>query len=266
MSATHRLRLLTLNTWGFRWPLGRHRDVRLARLSAHLRTNPYDLVALQELWGSSPARLGPSGLRWVDGDGPPARAYRRDAHGLGLQVRAGLAAARVRIGLYSRSAGFDRLKTKGFEVATVSVGETPVHVVNTHLQAGARAAHVRRHQLDELLAAADALAGPVILTGDFNLFRHGAEDRAAHAALGAAGFHDASEALDRPEPTWRTANPYVPKSDADERFDRVYLRNGLRPDGTPVDLVAEDVQVLVDHAAPLSDHEALSVTLALRAR
>lgn len=264
MTAPTELRILTLNTWGFRWPLGRHRDLRLSRLSAHLRTTPYDLVALQELWGSSSDHLAASGLRWVEPQGPPHRGPRRDAHGLGLKVRPGLRAERVRLGLFSRGSGFDLLKSKGFEVATVTVEGTPVHVVNTHLQASPRAARVRRHQLDELLAAAEGLAGPVILAGDFNLFRHGSEDRAAHAALGAHGFHDASEALDRPEPTWRTANPYVPKSQGDERFDRVYLRKGVRPCGTRVSLVPRTSRVLVDDAAPLSDHEAVSVTVALQ--
>ena len=264
MSALSRLRLLTLNTWGFRWPLGRDRDLRLSRLASHLRVSDYDVVALQELWGSSPARLAGSGLGWVGQDAEVARRHRRDAHGLGLKVRPGVGAERTHVESFAAGASFDLLKSKGFEIAHVDVGHTRVAVVNTHLQAGPRFARVRRHQLAQLLTAVAGLAAPVVLTGDFNLFGDSHEDRAAHAELAGAGFVDASETLDRPEPTWRSANPYVSPSDPDERFDRVYLRDGAGEGGPR--LVARDIAVLVDHAAPLSDHEALAVTIAVAPR
>lgn len=265
---TASLHILTLNTWGFRWPLAKDRDVRFARIRQHLQGSRYDAVAMQELWGSSPAALRNTGLEWAWDDATMPKGLRRNDSGLGFKVRKGLVrgAGVVRrvAQAFRRAAGFDRLKTKGFQMVDVhAAGAGPVTLVNTHLQAGEKAALIRRQQLDEMLGALDAVSTPVVLCGDFNLFQSGHEDRAAHRALNLAGFLDASEAIDRPDPTYLTSNPYVPVSDGNQRFDRIYVRDGHH-EGRRVRLVPEDVRVIVDHRAPLSDHEGVAAKLSLR--
>lgn len=262
---TATLDIFTLNTWGFRWPLARDRDARFSRIAAHLAEGRYDAVAMQELWGSSPHALETEALSWVGEDAELPRGFRRNDSGLGFKVRrsavASSQAVRRVVHAFRKAAGFDRLKRKGFfGIDLQAEGIGPVTLLNTHLQAGEKAARVRRHQLDELLEAAEGIDNPIVLCGDFNLFRGSAEDRAAHRALGLAGFIDASEAIDRPEATYLTSNPYVPVADGDQRFDRIYLRDGL-VDGHRVHLVPSDVRVVVDHAAPFSDHEGVAARL-----
>jgi endonuclease/exonuclease/phosphatase family metal-dependent hydrolase len=256
---TATLDILTLNTWGFRWPLAKDRDLRFARIRQHLATHRYDAVAFQELWGSSPTALGDTGYAWVGDDAQLPRGLRRNDSGLGFKVRDSLSrgadAMKRMAQAFRRAAGFDRLKRKGFQTVELPAGDLGrVTLVNTHLQAGANEAAIRRSQLDELLAAVETIATPVVLCGDFNLFRDSDEDRAAHRSLFAAGFVDASEAIDRPEPTYLSSNPYVPTQEGNQRFDRIYVRDGAH-DGQRLRLRPADVRVIVDHAAPLSDHE-----------
>jgi endonuclease/exonuclease/phosphatase family metal-dependent hydrolase len=262
---TATLDILTLNTWGFRWPLARDRDVRFARIREHLAANRYDAVALQELWGSSPGALGRTGFNWVGDDSDLPRGLRRNDSGLGVKVRDGLskgASAFKRMArAFKRATGFDRLKNKGFQMVELPIGALGhVTLVNTHLQAGEKEARIRRSQLDEMLEAVESVRSPVIICGDFNLFRDSAEDRAAHRSLHLAGFLDASEAIDRPEPTYLTSNPYVPKNEGNQRFDRIYMRDGLG-ESCRLRLVPADVRVIVDHSAPLSDHEGLAARI-----
>jgi endonuclease/exonuclease/phosphatase family metal-dependent hydrolase len=145
----------------------------------------------------------------------------------------------------------------------VPVGDKRVTVVNTHLQAELPHAKVRRSQLDEILEAVEKVETPVVLCGDFNLFDGSAEDRAGHTALERHGFRDASLLIDRPEATYLKKNPYVGGRD-DHRFDRIYLRDG-GPDqsGRRTRLAASSVEVIVDHAQPMSDHEAVTARITL---
>ncbi|MCC6621768.1 MAG: endonuclease/exonuclease/phosphatase family protein [Deltaproteobacteria bacterium] len=265
-TASATLDILTLNTWGFRWPLARHRKARFGRIQQHLREASYDVVALQELWRGAPEVLGDTGMAWAGREGQTARKTRMVDSGLGVKVRRGfersVQAVMTLVRSFARHSGFDRAKHKGIfgvELAIDNIG--PVTLVNTHLQASRGAARVRRTQLDEILAAVDTISTPVILCGDFNLFDAHHEDRAGHRSLGGAGFHDASETIDRPDATYLTKNPYVGGSE-DERFDRIYLRDGVCH-GQKVRIVAESVKVIVDHGAPMSDHEAVAARLRL---
>lgn len=265
-TASATLDVLTLNTWGFRWPLARHRKARFARIQQHLRETPYDVVALQELWRGAPETLGDTGLAWAGREGQVGRRKRMVDSGLGFKVRRGfersVEAVMSLVRSFRRHTGWDRAKHKGIfgvELAVENIG--PVTLVNTHLQASRGAARVRRTQLDEILQAVDTISTPLILCGDFNLFDADHEDRAGHRSLSGAGFRDASETIDRPHATYLQKNPYVGGSE-DERFDRIYLRDGTCH-GQKVQLVAESVKVIVDHGAPMSDHEAVAARLRL---
>lgn len=264
---TATLDMLTLNTWGFAWPLARHRKPRFERIAQHLRDSDYDVVMLQELWRGAREALGDSGMSFCTDDAQTERGTRPVESGLGIKVRRGLARSvstvKGLVRAFKQHRGWDRVKTKGLvgvEVATAGCG--PVTFVNTHLQAEERHARVRRSQLDEILEAVDGVRTPVVLSGDFNLFDHSHEDRAAHAALVRHGFRDASLLVDRPDATYLGKNPYV-GNHSDQRFDRIYLRDGW--DGERrVRLDAESVRVIVDHARPMSDHEAVAARLVLR--
>lgn len=262
------LDLLTLNTWGFRWPLARHRKTRFARINEHLRDNLYDVVALQELWAGATTALGETGLTWSGRDAQAQRGLRMVDSGLGVKVRNGLAksvsAVKGLVRSFKQHRGWDRVKTKGIFGVDVPVeGVGTVTVVNTHLQAERKNARIRRSQLDEILVAVDAIETPIILCGDFNLFASCPEDRAAHASLAGSRFRDASETLDQPHATYLTKNPYVGGTVPDERFDRIYLRDGVS-NGKPVELTAASVKVIVDHRAPMSDHEALAARIRIK--
>ena len=262
---TATLDLMTLNTWGFRWPLARHRRSRFERIERHLGEGRYDVALLQELWRGAPEALDRSGMSWTATDSQTDRGVRMVESGLGVKVRRGLErSVRTVRGLvrsFRQHRGWDRVKTKGIIGVEVDTTHGPVTFVNTHLQAQRKHAKIRRAQLDEILEATDAVRTPLVLSGDFNLFDDHAEDRAGHAALERHGFRDASLLVDRPHPTYLAKNPYVSEP-TDYRFDRIYLRDGVHH-GKPVRIAAERVEVIVDHRAPFSDHEAVAARLRL---
>lgn len=260
------LSLMSLNTWGFAWPLAKHRSTRFKRIAAHLKAASYDVVAFQELWGGARQTLGATGMTWVGDEGRLNSHTQMVRSGLGLKVRDQLAkgahAIRSLVGSFPLHAGFDRAKDKGFFGVEVPVGQHRVAVISTHLQAGLRYAKTRRAQIDHLLEASESCDLPVVLCGDFNLFDHSNEDRAGHNSLDSHGFSDASLWVKHPQATYLRQNPYVGGSE-DFRFDRIYIRPGKGAGGETIYLRPQTIDVIVDHAAPMSDHEAICAKLKL---
>ena len=74
---------------------------------------------------------------------------------------------------YSKSKGADGLAKKGVVLAKIRFGKQDVHIVGTHLQAGASSAEksVRKSQLTELANAVKLIedSSIVIFAGDFNI-------------------------------------------------------------------------------------------------
>ena len=74
---------------------------------------------------------------------------------------------------YSKSKGADGLAKKGFVLAKIRFGKQDIHIVGTHLQAGASSAakSVQKSQLVELANAVNLIGDSsiVILAGDFNI-------------------------------------------------------------------------------------------------
>ena len=74
---------------------------------------------------------------------------------------------------YSKSKGADGLAKKGVVLAKIRFGKQDIHVVGTHLQAGASSAakSVQKSQLAELANAVNLIgdSSVVILAGDFNI-------------------------------------------------------------------------------------------------
>jgi len=244
---TCELDLLTVNLWGLPWPFSRDRRARERRFAEHLSGGAYDLVGVQELWWPWRRALARGPL--VIPSSP------RDA-GLALAGRLPIREARVEH--FRDHCGIDRLKRKGVLYARADAPRGAVLAVAVlHLQAGRRHASVRARQLDELLCGLGSETGPVVLLGDFNFYADVVEDQRSADRLVAAGFCDAAHVVDRPEPTFVASNPYVRRSEAGERFDRVYLRDGS-------DLRLRPVATEVVHApSPLSDHHPLRVRVRL---
>ncbi|MFT7582056.1 MAG: endonuclease/exonuclease/phosphatase family metal-dependent hydrolase [Myxococcota bacterium] len=257
------LNVLTLNAWGFGWPLARHRAVRFERLARWLEASKHDIVGLQEMWDGARKQLNIERLNWT----PAGKRRRRDRtamtdSGLALKFSDALAAQTKAspqlLHTFGEHRGWDRFKRKGLfgvEVPLDAVGGS-VMVVVTHLQASAQHHRTRRKQLDEVLELLDGIDSPVILMGDFNIHAGSAEDRAGHRSMDRAGWVDASEMVDNPAPTYVIGNPYT--SGPDERFDRIYLRHGAR-----LRIEATDARVIHHHDSPISDHEALEAQLVI---
>ncbi len=246
--APHAVDVLSLNVWGLPWPISRARGPRFRRILEHLSDNAHDIVGLQELWGGT--------HRLLERLAPHLPRGRGDS-GLAL---AGVfrPLERPRLRAFRRGSGVDRLKAKGVLDALVTVpGLGELRVLVTHLQADARHATTRAHQVDELLEEAASQDIATVLMGDFNLYAGDHTDAASAARLAAAGFRDAALEAGDAAPTYCSRNPYVGGGVA-ERFDRVYLRNGPR-----VWLEAVATRVL-QPASPLSDHHPLFARLRAR--
>ncbi len=244
------LDLLTVNLWGLPWPAARHRRERKRRFVEHLTGRPYDLVGVQELWWPWRRFLRRAPLHI-----PPSR---RDA---GLALGGRLRVREARIDHFAHHGGVDRLKRKGVLQARVETSEGALlHVGVVHLQAGRRHGRLRARQLEELLGVLEAVRGPTVLMGDFNLHRDDDTDRHSAERLHAAGFVDAALALDRTEPTYDPSNAYVRRSREAQRLDRVYLR-----DAPDVRMCAVEAEVLRMEPKPLSDHHPLRVRVRLSA-
>lgn len=243
------LDLLTLNLWGLPWPVARGRRERKRRLVDHLSRRPYDLAGLQELWWPWRRSLDLTPLSLPRG--------RRDS-GLALAGRLPLR-EEARVEHFDDHGGFDRLKRKGLLRAGVEVSsDAVVSICVTHLQAGRRHAAIRARQLAQLLRALDKERRPIVVMGDFNLHGDVDEDRRSAERLHAAGFKDVAVALSREEPTYVPTNPYVRKHRQAERFDRVYLRDGVETRLEPV-----EVEVLRPQPQPLSDHHPVRARIRL---
>jgi endonuclease/exonuclease/phosphatase family metal-dependent hydrolase len=246
------LQLVTMNLWGLPWPVARDRRDRKRRFLEQVVRGPYDLVGIQELWWPWRRSLRRTPL--------VLPRSRRDS-GLGLAGRLALRDA-ARIEHFRDHAGPDRLKRKGLLRATVAPHpEVQLCTVVTHLQAGRRHARARARQIEQLLDAVSKERRPVVMMGDFNLYRDEVDDRHSAGRLDAAGFVDVAVAVSRPESTYVSSNPYVRRRRCSERFDRIYLRSG-----GGVRLVPLESEVLRFRPRPLSDHHPLRVRLAVRDR
>lgn len=241
--APHHLDVVTLNAWGLPAPLAPHRRSRLRAIARWLDHVDPDVVALQEVWRGAVPHLPV----------PLARADEPGDDGLGIvdnpDVRV-LGALR-----FSRARGFDALKRKGALAVEVTTDAVPVTVVVTHLQAGRGKANgaVRAAQVDQLIAWAAELPGPLVLLGDLNLVDGDVHDQAAADALAAAGLVDIGPDAGG---TYR---------DSADRYDRILLRDGPRWRWAPasVEVVRYDDDPGSEAPAMFSDHLPVHAHLAL---
>jgi endonuclease/exonuclease/phosphatase family metal-dependent hydrolase len=267
------LRVLTLNVWALPFGLSRHTRARLDAIGARLAELDADLVACQEVWtAEARSRLVQAGRA-----AGYHSVWHRDAAlgGSGLLV---LARRPLRTtsfkrftleGLPQRVQHADYYGGKGFVVLEVGVGESTVHVVDTHLHAGYGSPGepdeyrgIRVAQTTELAAAVCALEGPVIALGDWNFTDSDPE----HAILtGLSGLRDAALVLGDPLPTVLADHPYRGRGAAAERIDRVFVRDGaaLRVRIASLRRVLDEPIEIASAPGAYSDHAGLLAELSI---
>lgn len=252
-----KLNIMTLNVWGFSWPLARDRNLRYGRINKHLSLTHYDIVALQEVWTNA-SRIIAGGLWWVKRPEEfRLRGLRISDSGLGLLVSEKLRDSTRPLAAdgFARHRGWDRVKNKGYYIAIVDCPDGPFLVCNTHLQAGRGHAAIRLGQIQEICDFLSSYELPCILLGDFNLEE---EEEHSVALLNRAGFFDTAATLEQAELiTCSVQNPYNPKSQHPARYDRVYYKDGPNSHWITHSLA------IVAADPPFSDHELVTAELSL---
>lgn len=244
----HAIDLLTFNVWGLPWPLARHRRRRFEGILGHLAAREDHVVGLQEVWGGAHRQL-------------PGLRRGRQARDAGLALGSALPVdGEPVVQHFRRAQGTDCFKAKGVMAAELGLSEVgAVQVLVTHLQAHARYAATRGHQVDEILERASTHL-PVLLLGDFNFHDGEPDDQHAHERLLAEGFVDAAERVRATHPTWTPENCYARAGHGPQRFDRIYVRGSTR-----VAAVVDDLTVLQPET-PLSDHHPVHARVHLERR
>lgn len=230
------LHVVTLNTWGLPRPLAPNRRGRLPRIEALLRQADVDFVGLQEVWSGARRHFLTEHVRMPESKGDS-----------GLAVMTKHAITGMRVVPFRRARGFDAFKRKGVvDVAFEHPEVGPVRVLVTHLQSGRgrKSAEVRADQVDQLLELLADVRQPVLVLGDFNLYRDLPVDAATLQRLAGAGLVDAMDELGLDVPTYPADGT---------RLDRVYLRCSDR-----ICLHPEAALSLLQ-LEPLSDHNPVHV-------
>lgn len=230
------LSVLTYNVWGLPSPLATDRRGRLSRIASWLDERSYDIAGLQEIWRGA-VRLLPL---------PSVRDARRGDSGLALITPHPVRESAQHV--FTAERGFDRFKAKGMLSAAIDLDGTSVEVGVTHLQAGggSRNARIRAAQVEELLSWTET-EGPVVLVGDFNLYKDQPIDEQTRQHLEDRGFVDVAAASSA------TQGTYPGRAD---RFDRIYVRSGTRHC-----LMSQAAEVL---QLELSDHRPVEARVKLR--
>ncbi|MBP2474306.1 sphingomyelin phosphodiesterase [Crossiella equi] len=136
--------------------------------------------------------------------------------------------------VYKAKCGTDAFSAKGFAYARVSSPAGPVHVLGTHLQAddggcGTNAPAVRAQQLAELAAFLRArafpAAEPVVIAGDMNVVRGGAEHEPMLRTLGARAPEHTGHAYSY-DPAENSIAKERDGGGARQQLDYVLLREG----------------------------------------
>ena len=178
------------------------------------------------------------------------------AYGSGLSVLADYALLELEEEYYTDCFGVlenasDCLASKGFQVATISLGDNAaVDIYNTHLEAGGSAEDnaARATQVDQLISSLNGHSKDraVLFLGDTNLHATLEEDALLLSALeSSGGLSDSCALVDCNEPN---------------HIDRILIRNGAL-----LSLSVEAWQVeeafYDSDGVPLSDHPAISATI-----
>lgn len=225
---------------------------RMPQINALL--DDYDLVGLQEDFdpdGHAALTEGTAHaeVTWFTDKVEPSRVY-----GAGLSQLLPAAATAYDEEHYAQCNGVfdgasDCLASKGFQVATLTLGGQPLDVYNTHHEAGGGAEDLaaRLSQVDQVVASADDRSDgrAILLTGDFNLHPEDAEDAEPLRRYDDAGLLRACDLLGCAEPN---------------HIDQVRLRSSATL--TLEALEWQRVTAFVNNdGADLSDHPAIAVTV-----
>ncbi len=167
----------------------------------------YDLVGLQEDWIEDNREI------WIEGAGfehidvfdTPLDAEKVYGSGLSLLSKHPLRESKQVY--YHGCNGYidsasDCFASKGVQIASVTMGDSPLHILNTHLEAGNNEvdSDIRSDQIDTIITETNRLEGAVILMGDFNLEPNDPIDMEMLDRLSEVGLSHACWELDCAEP------------------------------------------------------------------
>ena len=250
------LRVLTYNVAGLPDGLSGAEDPLLERMpQINALLDDYDLVGLQEDFDPDGHAALTAGTRhpavtWFSAPVEPSRVY-----GAGLSQLLPVETTAYEEEHYTDCNGVfdgasDCLASKGFQVATLTLGGQPRDVYNTHHEAGGGAEDLaaRAAQVEQVVASADGRSAgrAILMTGDFNLHPDDPEDAAPLARYDAAGLLRACDLLSCAEPN---------------HIDQVRLRSSATLALEALEWERVTAFVTAD-GADLSDHPAIAATLA----
>ena len=250
MQATTTLRILSLNTWGIVWPIGRDVNLRARAIGNHFSQLDVDLIALQEVW-TEEARSIFLDAAIGAGFSHTWRGTPSDENG-GLLVMSRFPIERSRFtafelgGIAENIHHSDYWGGKGFVILDLAVpGSGTVHLLNTHLHAAYRAREEdeyighRTAQIIQIAAAIRDTKGPLIAVGDFN-FRESFAEYGIFTKL--SDVRDIASDLDARARTSMPPSAYLGMDrESNARIDYVFYRSGLR-----ISAKAKSIEVVLD--------------------
>lgn len=240
----------------------------IALLVAELQARglDYSLVAIQDnTQATLPLSFDP-GTGSVD-------AYVQFTDRIAILAKQGLTVTDVTQGGYQAAYALGPISlTRGWIRATLAVGPTPVHVVNTHLE-GQSLAPIQAAQLAELQSVVLAgLGGITMVMGDLNSDAEAGPGAPSwtptYDELTSAGFVDLWEEAIRPfnaegftcchDPDLRNPAPAL-----DERIDFILMRTATRLGPLYAELVGEELDDVTPEGLWPSDHAGVVMDLGL---
>jgi endonuclease/exonuclease/phosphatase family metal-dependent hydrolase len=215
----------------------------------------YDLVGLQEDFDEAGHAALTEGtphaeVRWFSAPFDAQRVY-----GSGLSLLLPQPASDYQEEHYAECNGVidgssDCLASKGFQTATLMLGGEPLHVLNTHHEAGGGEADeaARRTQVEQVVTTVESYAEDhaFLMTGDFNLRPSDPADEAPLARYDGADLLRACDLVDCPEP---------------DHIDQIRVRSSTTLTLDVLEWTRAE-QFVSDTGVDLSDHPAVSAVIA----
>ena len=167
----------------------------------------FDIVGVQEDWIEENRTI------WVEGSGFEhidifaETLDEEKVYGSGLSLLSNHPHLSAKHVFYEGCNGYidsasDCFASKGLQIVSTELGGEPVHLLNTHLEAGNNDvdSEIRSDQINTILAEATLLDGAIIAMGDFNLHPDDPIDMEMLQRLTDAGFSNTCWELECSEP------------------------------------------------------------------
>ena len=167
----------------------------------------YDIVGIQEDWMEENRPLLLNGANFPYVDSFTEHLSEEKVYGAGLTFLSTIEPTANKHLHYDHCNGYtdsasDCFASKGLQIETLFMGGEPLHILNTHLEAGNHDidSDIRAEQIDTILAEINSVDGAIILMGDFNMHPDDPIDLEVLEQLSDAGMSNACWVLDCSEP------------------------------------------------------------------